>query len=84
MTFTKLNYCQYLLRSQPKGTPERKIFEVKSAIELWRAIATDLAGVLQNLELRLAYCPTFFTLLMALKLLDVIKLDCELKAFSQS
>jgi hypothetical protein len=43
------------------GTIERKIFEAKPAIELWRAIATDLAGVPQNLEVSsLAYCSDIF------------------------
>lgn len=43
------------------GTPERKIFEAKPAIELWRTINTDLAGVPQNLELStLAYCSDIF------------------------
>lgn len=43
------------------GTPEREIFEAKPAIELWRAINTDLAGVTQNLEVRtLAYCSEIF------------------------
>lgn len=42
-------------------TPERKIFEAKPAIELWRAIATDLAGVPQKLEVSsLAYCSDIF------------------------
>lgn len=43
------------------GTPERKIFEAQPAIELWRAINTDLAGVPQDLELNtLAYCSNIF------------------------
>ncbi len=43
------------------GTPERKIFEAKPAIELWRTLNTDLAGIPQNLELStLAYCSDIF------------------------
>ncbi len=44
------------------GTPERKIFEAKPAIELWRTLNTDLAGVPQNLEISsLGYCTDNFS-----------------------
>lgn len=43
------------------GTPERKIFAAQPAIELWRALNTDLVGVPQNLEVStLAYCTDIF------------------------
>lgn len=43
------------------GTPERKIFEANPAIELWKSIGPDLAGVNQSLEVRtLAYCSEIF------------------------
>lgn len=44
------------------GTPERKIFEANPAIELWKTLDTDLAGVPQNLELSsLGYCTDNFS-----------------------
>jgi hypothetical protein len=54
------------------GTIERKIFEAKPAIELWRAIATDLAGVPQNLEVStLAYCSDIFYFVDGFKTTEV-------------
>jgi hypothetical protein len=54
------------------GTPERKIFEAQPAIELWRAINTDLAGVPQDLEVStLAYCSDIFYFVDGVKTIGV-------------
>ncbi|MBD2740781.1 hypothetical protein [Coleofasciculus sp. FACHB-1120] len=43
------------------GTSEQQIFKAKPAIELWKALPTDSAGVAQYLEIgTLAYCSNAF------------------------
>lgn len=43
------------------GTEERRIFESKPAIELWRALDTDVDGLPKSLEVStLAYCSDLF------------------------
>ncbi|MFE1745232.1 hypothetical protein [Coleofasciculus sp. H7-2] len=43
------------------GTSEQQIFKAKAAIELWKALPTDSAGVPQYLEIgTLAYCSNAF------------------------